>query len=111
MWLDAVQIERQKNHCCCCGCCYWLPAVSQDLITLLPDVGSMLYNMNPATLAQLTQDTAGIANKLVSVRGPSFWGPRVDIPPPLAPRGELLIINTAIFGNWRKTQLGIAISW
>jgi hypothetical protein len=34
-------------------------------VTLLPDVASLLLSLSPHTLAQLTSDTAGVAQKLV----------------------------------------------
>lgn len=37
----------------------------QELVTLLPDLSSMLFSLHPSTLAQLTADTAGLAQKLV----------------------------------------------
>jgi len=37
----------------------------QELVTLLPDLSSMLFSLSPVTLAALTRDTHGVANKLV----------------------------------------------
>lgn len=45
------------SRCCC----------RQELITLLPDLSSLLFSLSPTTLAQLTADTAGVAQKLVSL--------------------------------------------
>jgi hypothetical protein len=40
-------------------------ADAQELVTLLPDLSSLLFSLNPTILAQLTADTPGVAQKLV----------------------------------------------
>lgn len=64
-------VSERSRHCSnparCYCCCTPMHTHLQELVTLLPDLSSMLFSLHPSTLAQLTADTAGLAQKLVGV--------------------------------------------